>query len=80
MKNIYMLIIGMVSMLSYSCIKQDGNEFKPNLPDAAVSGFNATYSVYTNRDILNVNPIVQNESDYDYVSFLSNSRCRLISR
>ncbi|TKC57216.1 hypothetical protein FBD94_21560 [Pedobacter hiemivivus] len=65
MKKIYILIIGLFCILTYSCVK-DKNQFKPDLATPVVNGFEKTYSVYTFQDVLKINPTVANESDYDY--------------
>jgi hypothetical protein len=66
MKKLYIFIIGLFSLLNYSCIMEKGNELKPDLPVAAVTGYATTYAVYTHRDTLRINPVVENEGDYDF--------------
>lgn len=66
MKKLYILIIGLLSLFAYSCTKSSGNEFKPDIPPAAVNGFQTAYTVNTHQDVLSISPTVTNESQYDY--------------
>ncbi len=66
MKNIFLLTISLFILLTYSCVKDKGNEFKPNLPLPVVKGYATTYNVFTHRDILSITPTVENESQYDF--------------
>ncbi|MES2455940.1 MAG: PKD-like family lipoprotein [Bacteroidota bacterium] len=67
MKKLHILILGLFCMLSYSCIKEGGNQFKPELPAAAVDGYQKTYTVFTHRDTLKINPAVADEAQYDFL-------------
>lgn len=66
MKKLYILLSGLLMLLSYSCIKSTGNEYKPDLPIPVVQGLAATYTIFTHRDTLKINPTVDNESQYDF--------------
>lgn len=67
MKKLYtILIIGLLSILAYSCTKSKANEFKPDLPPAVVTGYQTTYTVYTHKDTLSIAPTVPDERLYDF--------------
>lgn len=66
MKKLYILLSGLLTLLSYSCIKSSGNEYKPDLPPAVITGYAATYTIFTHRDTLKINPAVTNEAQYDF--------------
>lgn len=67
MKNKHiLLIISLFSLVTLSCVKQGDNEFKPDLPAPAITGFEKTYSAFTHRDTLNIKPTIENERQYDF--------------
>lgn len=66
MKKLYILITGMLSLFACACTKSSGNEFKPDLPQAAVSGYQTAYTVYTHKDTLSITPAVPDERLYDF--------------
>ncbi|MCD0488717.1 hypothetical protein LPB86_10770 [Pedobacter sp. MC2016-14] len=65
-KLIYIIIIGMITLCSSSCIKNNGNDFIPDLPVPSVTGFEKSYTTYTRRDVLSINPTVKDESLYTF--------------
>ena len=71
MKNIYIITIALLSLLA-ACNKDDSTSGTP-LPAAKVSGLQTSYNLYTHQDFLIVQPIVENENDYDYYWTLFNS-------
>lgn len=66
MNKIYILIIGLFTLLTVSCIKEGGNEFKPDLPAPSLKGFEKAYSAFTHKDILSISPAVENEGQCDF--------------
>jgi len=66
MKKLHILILGLLILFTYSCVKEAGNEFKPDLPVPVVTGYEKTYAIFTYRDTLKINPVVENESKYDF--------------
>jgi len=66
MKRLYILTIGVLTLLNYSCIKSKGNDFIPDLAVPSISGFEKTYTLYTRQDVLIINPVVKEESLYDF--------------
>ena len=63
---IYIYILGIITLLNYSCIKNRGNDFIPELAKPTVSGFENTYTTFTRRDVLSISPTVKDESLYDF--------------
>jgi hypothetical protein len=66
MKKIYIVIIGLFSLLTYSCIKDKGNEFKPELSTPIIEGYQKAYTAFTRQDVLNISPKVTDEGNYDF--------------
>ncbi|RBQ07898.1 PKD-like family lipoprotein [Pedobacter miscanthi] len=66
MKKLYMLVLGLLLLFSYSCVKNKGNDFKPDLPLPVIKGYETSYKVFTYRDILKISPTVENEEQYSY--------------
>lgn len=66
MKKIYILIIGLISLLNYSCYKDKSNESELSNPSLEFNGYEKNYKVFTHRDTLKINPVVTNEDLYDY--------------
>lgn len=59
-------MVGLFSLFTYSCVKESGNEYKPNLPVPEVSGFEKSYTAFTHRDILSITPQVKDEAQFDF--------------
>lgn len=68
MKKLLFIIIvmGLFSVLVSSCYKDTSTEGDLDFPSATVSGVEASYTAYTHRDILHINPTVANETQYDF--------------
>jgi hypothetical protein len=66
MKKLYILLSGLVFLNTSSCIKKTSTEIKPDLPKPAVEGYLTSYTTFTHRDTLKINPVVDNENQYDY--------------
>lgn len=63
---LYIFILGLITVLNYSCIKSKGDDFIPNLPSPSISGFENSYTTFTRRDVLSISPTVKDESLYDF--------------
>ena len=63
---LYILTIGIITLCNSSCIKSKGDDFIPDLPIASISGLEKTYTTYTRRDVLTINPTVKDEQLYDF--------------
>src|SRR5882762_6291081 len=79
MKKLYILLSGLVilitsSLITSSCIKKTSAEIKPDLPIPTVQGYLASYTTFTHSDTLKINPVVDNEAQYDFfwTAFSSN--------
>ena len=66
MKKTHLAILAILTLFTISCVKEKGNEFKPDLPVPHVAGFETSYSAFTFRDTLKINPTVENEAQYSY--------------
>lgn len=66
MNKLYILLIGILCLLAYSCVKDDSENLQPVIPQVTVSGFELTYEVYTRQDTLRINPTVPDERNYDF--------------
>jgi hypothetical protein len=66
MKKLYVLLMGIMVLFTYSCVKESANAYIPDLPSAIVNGYEKAYSVYTHQDQLNITPAVSDERSYDY--------------
>ena len=65
MKNIYIILLSLATLLFYSCGNKD-IVFIPDLEPADVSNIQPTYSMISYRDELSIKPVVKDEGDYDY--------------
>lgn len=65
MKNIYILAAGLFFTLS-ACIKDNSSTGGRVVPEVSVTGLKDTFNVFTFRDFLTVNPVVQNDSRFSY--------------
>jgi hypothetical protein len=66
MKKLYILLFGLVILITSSCIKKTSTEIKPDLPTPVVQGYLTSYTTFTHRDTLKINPIVGDESQYEF--------------
>ncbi|MGN6417371.1 MAG: PKD-like family lipoprotein [Pseudobacter sp.] len=72
MKRLYILAAGLLSLLA-ACNKDDSGTGRNLAADVKVSGLQTTYTVYTRQDWLKIQPVVENEAQYDYYWTLFNN-------
>lgn len=65
MKKLYILAAGLFALLA-ACNKDKSTFADHPLPEVVVSGLQPNYTVYTFRDFLRIDPVVQDESKFDY--------------
>ncbi len=66
MKQAYIIIVALFSILFWGCVKDNSTGLVHPLPAVVVSGLEDSYQVYTHKDTLHIHPSVQNEGNYDY--------------
>lgn len=65
MKKIYILAASIVTLLAAACNKDESTPAGP-VVTLKVTGLKDTITIYTHRDTLRLNPVVESESDYDF--------------
>lgn len=65
MKKIYILAAGILTLLAAACNKDESTAAGP-VVTLKVTGLKDTINVYTHRDTIRLNPVVESESDYDF--------------
>lgn len=65
MKKIYILAAGILTLLAAACNKDESTGAGP-VVTLKVTGLKDTINVYTHRDTIRLNPVVESESDYDF--------------
>ncbi len=66
MNKLYILLIGILCLFTYSCTKDDSRNIQPVIPAVTVNGFETTYEVYTRQDTLHISPTITDERLYDF--------------
>lgn len=66
MKKIYILAAGLLSLLAAACNKDNSTGASKAIPAVNVSGLKDTFNVFTHKDFLQVTPVVEHASDFDY--------------
>lgn len=66
MKKIHILLIGLLSVCTFSCFEDNSNYDLIDIPPVIVEGLETRYDVYTHRDVLSISPTVQDENRYDF--------------
>ncbi|WP_293306793.1 PKD-like family lipoprotein [Pedobacter sp. UBA5917] len=66
MKKLYVLLMGLMVLITSSCVKESENAYIPDLPAATVSGYEKAYTVFTHQDQLDITPAVSDERSYNY--------------
>jgi len=66
MKQLYILSAGLIALLAAACNKDHSTGVSRPIPAVKVSGLKDTFNVFTHKDFLKINPVVQNETGFDY--------------
>jgi hypothetical protein len=66
MKKIYILAAGLLFLLATACNKDDSTGATGPIATLKVSGLKDTFYVFTHQDFLKANPVVENETSFDY--------------
>ncbi|WP_177192143.1 PKD-like family lipoprotein [Chitinophaga arvensicola] len=66
MKQLYIIAAGLLLTLAMSCKKDNSTYADHPLPPVVVSGLKDSVTIFTRRDTLKMNPVVENESNYDF--------------
>lgn len=66
MKQINILVVLLISLLAYSCQKDDSTGATNPLPAFEVGGIADTINLFTHQDTLRLAPVVADEKQYDY--------------
>ncbi|AXY74663.1 hypothetical protein D3H65_12025 [Paraflavitalea soli] len=66
MKTIYILAAGLLLLLAAACNKDDSTGTTGPIATLKVSGLKDTFTVFTHQDFLKINPVVENEQNFDF--------------
>lgn len=66
MKQLYIIAAGLFLTLAVACKKDNSTYADHPLPPVVVSGLQDSITIFTRRDTLRINPVVANESNYDF--------------
>lgn len=72
MKKIYIIAAGLFSMLA-ACNKDGSSTASIPLAAVNVNGIQSNYTLITHQDFLKINPVVENESSFDFYWTLFNT-------
>ena len=66
MKKLNILVAGILFLLAAACNKDDSTGANRAVAQVKVTGLKDTINVLTHQDFLKLNPVVENENDFDY--------------
>lgn len=66
MKQLYIIAAGLFFLVASGCKKDNSSYADHPLPPVTVSGLATSYSVFSHRDTLRINPVVADESRYEF--------------